>query len=128
MTQKVCMGAMLKCSFGNLPTPLMVLPLDRTFSNLPAATIMDNKPFLNIIPFGMCNSPANPMVISIIASSMGAVTMAPCIPVTPAPWVTGAPTVLIGNKPALNASAKCFCAWGGMIEIKQPGQMQISAG
>jgi hypothetical protein len=126
MTQKVCMGAMLKCSFGAAPSPLTVIPQDRAMTGLPAATIMDNKPFVNIVPFGLCNSPANPAVAAAIAASLGAVTTAPCIPVTPAPWVPGAPTVLIGNKPALTQTSKCMCSWGGVIEISQPGQTTVN--
>lgn len=126
MTQKVCMGAMLKCSFGAAPSPLTVIPQDRAMTGLPAATIMDNKPFVNIVPFGLCRSVANPAVAAAIAASLGAVTTAPCIPVTPAPWVPGAPTVLISNKPALTQTSKCMCSWGGVIEISQPGQTTVN--
>ena len=64
MSQQVCMGATLQCSFGAAPATLMVLPTNRVMtSNMPAATIMDHVPMLNILPFGMCNSPSNPMVL-----------------------------------------------------------------
>jgi hypothetical protein len=49
----------------------------------------------------------------------------PCIPVTPAPWVVGAPTVLIGNFPALNDSSKLMCTWAGVIQIVMPGQFTV---
>jgi hypothetical protein len=42
--------------------------------------------------------------------------------VTAAPWMPGAPTVLIANLPALNDCSKCMCTWGGVIEITNPGQ------
>ena len=119
---QVCAGAMMMCSFGAAPSSLVVLPLNRTMTGTPAANIMDNKPMLNIPPFAMCMSTANPMVIAATAAAMGVLTPMPCIPVTVAPWVPGAPTVLIGNMPALNNSSKLMCNWGGVIQISVPGQ------
>jgi hypothetical protein len=113
---------MLQCSFGAAPSSLTVLPLNRTLTGAPAANIMDNKPFVNILPFGMCNTPSNPMVAAATAAALGVLTPMPCIPVTVAPWVVGAPTVLIGNMPALNNSAKLMCNWGGVIQVVVPGQ------
>ncbi len=125
MGQQVCMGAMLKCSFGVAPGTLMVLPVNRVFTTTPAANIMDNKPMVNILPFGMCQSMANPMVAAATAAALGALTPMPCIPMTPAPWVPGAPTVLLGNMPTLNNSSKLMCIWGGMIAINAPGQTTV---
>jgi hypothetical protein len=34
----------------------------------------------------------------------------------------GAPTVLIGNQPALDNQSKCMCTWAGVITITSPGQ------
>ena len=63
MAVQVVMGAMLQCSFGAAPSSMVVLPSNRTMAGgVPAATIMDHVPLMNIMPFGMCNSPANPMV------------------------------------------------------------------
>jgi hypothetical protein len=119
---QVCTGAMLKCPFGAAPGTLSVLPLNRTMTGAPAANMMDNKPMMNIAPFGMCMSMANPMVVAATAAALGALTPMPCIPMTMAPWVPGAPTVLIGNMPALNNSSKLMCMWGGVIQIVVPGQ------
>ena len=119
---QACSGAMLKCPFGLAPSTLSVLPLNLTMTGAPAANIMDNKPMMNVPPFGMCNSMANPMVIAATAAALGALTPMPCIPMTMAPWVPGAPTVLIGNMPALNNSSKLMCMWGGVIQILVPGQ------
>jgi Domain of unknown function (DUF4280) len=121
----VCMGATLQCTFGAAPSTLMVLPINRVVEPVPAANIMDNKPFLNVLPFGMCSSMANPMVIAATAAALGALTPMPCIPATLAPWVPGAPTVLIGNMPALNQSSKLMCMWGGSISIVNPGQFVV---
>ncbi|MEG2175215.1 MAG: DUF4280 domain-containing protein, partial [Oscillospiraceae bacterium] len=56
-------GAQLMCSFGVAPSALIVLPQNKTISGTPAANVMDMKPLVNILPFGMCTSLANPMVV-----------------------------------------------------------------
>jgi hypothetical protein len=125
MAIQVVSGATLMCSFGVAPSALNVLPLNRTMTGgPPAANIMDNKPIVNIPPFGMCTSLANPTVAAATAAALGVLTPMPCMPVIPAPWVPGSPTVLIGNMPALNNSSKCMCAWAGVISIVVPGQFQ----
>ncbi|MQA20344.1 MULTISPECIES: DUF4280 domain-containing protein [Rugamonas] len=126
MGQQTCMGAMLKCSFGVAPGTLMVLPANAVLTAVPDANIMDNKPMVNILPFGMCQSMANPMVAAATAAALGVLTPMPCIPATVAPWVPGSPTVLIGNMPALNNSSKLMCMWGGVIAINAPGQTTVS--
>lgn len=125
MAQQVCMGAMLKCSFGVAPGQLMVIPVSRVMAGKPAANIMDNKPMANVMPFGMCQSLANPMVAAATAAAMGVLTPMPCIPNTPAPWIVGAPTVMVGTGPALNSTAKLMCIWGGVIQILMPGQFTV---
>lgn len=122
MSQLVCMGALLQCSFGVAPSSLVVLPTNKVLSSTPAATIMDNKPMANVMPFGMCNSIANPTVAAATAAALGVLTPMPCIPATAAPWVPGSPTVLIGNMPALNNTSKLMCNWGGVIQVVSPGQ------
>ena len=123
MGKQVCMGAMLKCSMGMAPSSLVVLPKNRVMtSNVPAANIMDNIPMTNIMPFGMCQSPANPTVAAATAAALGVLTPMPCVPNTPAPWVPGSPTVLLANMPALNDSSKLMCIWAGVIEVTNPGQ------
>lgn len=126
MGQLTCMGAMLKCSFGLAPGTLMVLPANAVLTAVPDANIMDNKPMVNILPFGMCQSMANPMVAAATAAALGVLVPMPCIPATVAPWMPGSPTVLIGNMPALNNSSKLMCMWGGVIEINAPGQTTVS--
>ncbi|TYP79662.1 DUF4280 domain-containing protein [Paenibacillus methanolicus] len=125
MGQLVCQGAMLQCSFGAAPSTLNVLPANRVLTSTPIANIMDNKPMMNILPFGMCQSLANPTVASATAAAFGALTPMPCIPVTAAPWAPGSPTVLVSNFPALNNSSKCMCNWGGVIQVAMPGQFTI---
>ncbi|UHA73457.1 DUF4280 domain-containing protein [Paenibacillus sp. 481] len=125
MSQLVCGGAMLQCSFGSAPSTLNVLPTKRVTAAAPIATIMDHNPVVNVPPFVMCNSIANPAVAAATAAALGVLTPAPCMPVLPAPWVPGSPTVLIGNMPALNNNSKLMCAWAGVIQITMPGQMTI---
>jgi hypothetical protein len=122
---QVAMGATLQCSFGVAPGVLSVLPANKTLTGTPAANIMDNKPIVNVAPFGMCNSPSNPMVAAATAAALGVLTPMPCLPVTAAPWVPGSPTVLIGNMPALNNSCKLMCNWGGIIQVVAPGQFTV---
>lgn len=123
MGMHVCMGAMLQCSFGAAPSTLLVLPVNRVItSNMPAANIMDHKPLVNILPFGVCSSMANPVVIAATAAKLGVMTPMPCVPATPAPWLPGSPTVLLGSMPSLQNSSKLMCMWAGVIQVVVPGQ------
>lgn len=115
----------MQCSFGAAPGTLNVLPANRVTTSLPIANIMDNKPMVNILPFGVCTSMANPTVAAATAAAFGALTPQPCVPVIPAPWMPGSPTVLVANMPALNNMSKCLCTWGGVIQITNPGQATI---
>lgn len=125
MGNQVCMGAMCQCTFGMAPSSLAVTPENRALtSGMQAATIMDNVPMKNIMPFGMCSSMANPTVAAATAAALGVLTPMPCVPVIAAPWAPGSPTVLIANKPALNNSSKLMCSWGGVISVNNPGQMK----
>jgi len=127
MAMQVCMGATLQCSFGMAPSSLVVLPSNRTFTDQePDANIMDHVPTVNIMPFGMCTSLANPIVAAATAAAMGVLTPVPCIPNTPAPWVAGAPTVVLGNAPTLDSLSKLMCAWGGVIQIAVPGELTVN--
>ena len=116
------MGAVMQCSFGAAPSSLVVLPVNAVLTGTPAATIMDNVPITNVPPFGMCSSLSNPMVAAATAAALGVLTPMPCVPVTPAPWAPGSPTMLVGNMPTLNDSSKLMCAWGGVIQFTAPGQ------
>lgn len=120
------MGAMLTCTFGAAPGSMMVLPMNLVLTGVPDANIMDNKPMMNVLPFGMCMSMSNPMVIAATAAALGVPTPMPCIPMTMAPWVPGSPTVLLGNMPALNNSSKLMCMWGGVIGVTMPGQFTVA--
>ncbi len=121
----VCGGATLQCSFGVAPSTFMVLPTNRVMTSMPIATIMDSKPLVNIMPFGMCQTMSNPTVAAATAAKLGVFSPAPCVPATAAPWAPGSPTVMVGNFPALNSTSKCLCNWGGVIQVVNPGQATI---
>ncbi|WAX57739.1 DUF4280 domain-containing protein [Jatrophihabitans cynanchi] len=103
------------------PSTLNPLPTSRvTIEGKPAATITDFAPMVNVPPFGMCSSLANPTVAAATAAAFGVLTPMPCVPVT-TPWKPGAPKTTLGGKPALTAGSTCNCAWGGVIQLVMPG-------
>jgi hypothetical protein len=119
------LGAMMQCSFGAAPASLVVLPQNQVLTvGVPGANIMDNKPMVNIPPFGVCSSMANPAVLAATIAAQGVLTPMPCVPVIPGPWVPGAPTVLLAEMPALDNNSKLMCAWGGLIQIN-PAQTTV---
>lgn len=125
MAFAVVMVAVTKCSMGMMPSMLMVLPEHGvTCTGLAAANVKDSVPMLNILPFGMCRSMQNPMVIAATIAAMGSLTPMPCIPMTFDPWSPGAKTVKIAGQAALTNSCKTKCLWGGQIEITMPAQFQ----
>jgi hypothetical protein len=126
MPLQVCMGAMMQCSFGVAPSSLVVLPTNRVMTNMvPDANIMDHIPMVNIMPFGMCTSIANPTVAAATAAALGVLTPMPCIPATPAPWVAGAPTVILGNFPSLDNVSQLMCMWAGVITFVDAGETTV---
>ena len=113
------------CSFGLAPSTLSVLPDKRVMTeSTPTATIMDNKPYVNIAPFGLCTSLSNPITAAQTAAALGVLTPGTCTPVTVAPWVPGSTSMMIGNMPALTDSSTCNCAYGGVIQIVVGGAVQ----
>jgi len=116
-------GAIVTCTFGAVPSALAALPANPTRgSNSAAATIMDFAPMVNIQPFGICSSPANPQVIAATSAAAGVFTPQPCVPATASPWVPGSPTVTIAGQPALDSACTCNCLWAGVISVISPGQ------
>ena len=122
----VVAGAQTMCTFGLAPSTLMVTPEKRlVVQGRPVANIMDNKPFLNILPFGLCTSLMNPVTATQTAAALGVLTPGPCTPVIPAPWVPGTPTALSGPAPTLDQMCKCMCAYGGVISVINPGTTTV---
>jgi len=117
----VANGAQLKCSQGLAPALLTVLPVSLIEGGVvPAATVMDNLPMVNIAPFGMCQAQANPTVAAATAAASGVLTPMPCIPVVTAPWSPGSAGVQLAGQNALTSDSKCTCTWTGSIEITDP--------
>jgi len=125
MTFHVCLGADMKCDQAVPPgmSKLIVLPFHKSLTSFkPAANISDHVPFINILPFGMCNAKLNPTVIAATAAALGTPTPGACLPATPAPWSSGSSTVKLDNQPALNKSSTLKCVYGGTISIVMEGQ------
>ena len=125
MAMQVCMGAMLKCSFGILPSVFIVTPENKVLTMTPDANIMDHVPMKNIMPFGMCTAQSNPAVAAATSAAIGVPTPAPCLPATASPWIPGSPTVLIANQPALNDTSILMCTYGGVITVQSAGQTTV---
>jgi Domain of unknown function (DUF4280)/Putative peptidoglycan binding domain len=105
-------GAVLRCPYGVAPSFLSVPP------GRPA-TIRDCRPYVNIMPFGMCQSLSNPSVAAATSAAQGVLTPQPCLPVITSWWSAAHPVQLVGPEqvPAIDASALVSCAWGGVIAI-----------
>lgn len=113
MLRLVGMGSFVSCSRGVVATPLVVIPSNPVFLNTgPAACILDCKPFVNIIPFGMCTSQTNPAVIAAWGAPV------PCTPIpVPPMWITKRINTMLGV-PILDEEGTTFCPLGGKISVK----------
>jgi hypothetical protein len=120
MPKLVASGAKLECSQGLSQSSLNVPFSSMDAGPVAAATVMDHIPLLNIAPFGMCKTQANPMVAAATAAAAGVLTPQPCIPVVLAPWAPGCPTMTISDHNALTADSQCTCLWTGQISITDP--------
>lgn len=126
MAKLVVQGAMLSCSMGNAPSQLSVLPQNAVSGDSQAAAnIQDMQPMVNIAPFGMCISMANPQVAAATSAAQGVLTPQPCVPMTTAPWTPGSTSVNIANQPAVSDSCQLLCQWGGRIQVQSAGQTDI---
>ena len=124
MSKLVAHGAMLRCSQGMAPSSLSVLPRRSTAAGEKlVAVVTDFAPNVNVAPFGMCRSLANPQVAAATAAAFGALTPQPCVPVVTAPWAPGAAVAMVDEVPALTSDSTCMCAWAGTIAVSEPGSM-----
>lgn len=131
MSEIVVNKATLACDKAVPPgtSTLVVLPASLVNAgSMPVATIMDYKPLVNVPPFGMCTSQANPATAAATSAALGTPTPGPCMPNLPAPWTPGSSTVMVGNKPALTSNSTCKCLAGGSISIKAAGQKDTKTG
>ncbi|MCC2959336.1 DUF4280 domain-containing protein [Massilia sp. IC2-278] len=127
MSSQTVMTASLMCTMGIGVSSLTVVPIHRVRAQgQPAATIADHVPLVNIAPFPLCNSIANPIVVAATAAKLGVFTPAACLPNTPVPWTPGSPTVLIGGVPALGSGSTCQCLYGGVVSVVQPVAVTVN--
>jgi hypothetical protein len=118
-------GATLQCTMGAAPSVFTAQPLPdapMTLGSMAAATITEFIPMMNIMPFGVCQSPANPMVAAATAAAMGVLTPMPCIPNVVAPWAPPSACATLNQLPLATAESTCTCAWGGTISVQMPTQ------
>jgi hypothetical protein len=123
MPQPLCTGTILQCSMGVAPSVFVALPLPGTpmiLGGMPAATILQTTPVVNILPFGLCRSPANPAVASATAAAMGALTPMPCTPLIPTTWAPPSLTTFHGMLPVASSISTCACMFGGVISVSVP--------
>lgn len=129
MAELLTTGCILACSFGTDPAPFVALDVPgKPLLNgvLPAATILEFESFTNILPFGMCQSMANPLVIAATIEAMGVPTPMPCIPQPMTPWMPPAATVTFGGVPLATASSRCLCLWGGQVSVDVPVALGVT--
>lgn len=125
MKPVVVQGTLLKCSFGTMPSAIMVPPSRKVNSMTPVATKADHVPIVNILPFGMCSNPANPMVIAATAAAMGVPTSAPCIPCTMQEWIKPCKKVKVHGTEAIHMDSCLKCMYGGEIRVMAPIQPRV---
>ena len=125
MANPAVLTAVCTCPFGVAPAVLTVTSQQTvTMCGMPAATILDGAPLVNVPTFGMCSNPANPAVAAATAAALGVPTPAPCIPATVS-WVPGCPTVLVCKRPLLNNPRKLMCSYGGVIQVSVTPAMTV---
>ena len=116
MSNFVCSGAKIYCSYGSCTSSLVVLP-DRTvdLSVGPMANKVDHTPQKNIFSFGIC-------------SYLSAKANHPvkCTPATNSDWCICKEDVLVRNQPALTTDSFCKCQHGGIIKFNDDGQKETS--
>jgi hypothetical protein len=86
---------------------------------------MDTVPFLNIAPFGVCMSMANPITAALTAAALGVLTPGPCMPTPAGTWIPTNPMVMGAPGPMLSMDSMLVCAYGGVIKINVPGQFTV---
>jgi hypothetical protein len=124
----VVSGALLQCSMGMAPAAMTVLPTSKMMiEGRPAARVTDTVPGLNIAPFGMCRSPANPAVVAATAAALGVLTPMPCWPVPVGPWISPVIRTVGGGIPLLATGGTCICAYAGVIGVQMPGALKTQA-
>ena len=115
------------CSFGTAPCTLQATSQTTCLEEgKVVATIKDMQPNVNLQPFGMCTSLANPAVAAATAAALGVLTPQPCTMVPAGTWIPANPKVMAGGAPCLTNEATLMCGLGaGTIKITVPGQTKV---
>jgi len=120
-------GATLKCTQGDSSSTYTVLPIKKVYINdKPLAVISDMKPMVNIKPFGMCKSMANPTVAAATAANRGRLQKMPCVPNTVGMWSEGVSHFISDEMTPCNKS-KCMCAYAGEISVQDVAQSTVGS-
>jgi len=122
----VFQGAQLRCSLGLSPSTLVLQPGVAAARGKAVATVMNFQPLVNIPPFGMCISVANPQVAAATAAASGTLTPQPCLPVVTGPWMPGAGAASVQGAKLLTGDSICNCQWLGVISVSEAGT-EVSA-
>lgn len=119
----VVAGAKLSCSQGD-QTSILKMPVSHGVytKNKAQMNTMDYKPNINIQPFGLCQTLANPIVAAATAANNGVLKPMPCTPVITMPWINGKDDQLIENHPALISQSINMCMYCGTIKVEDDGQ------
>ncbi|WP_420114493.1 DUF4280 domain-containing protein [Pseudactinotalea sp.] len=121
-------GASAMCPFGAAPATLVGTSAPTVLiEGKPAITMRDTIPLVNVPSFGMCSSPSNPSVVAATAAAMGVLTPMPCVPVL-GPWSNTTAQTTAGGAPVVTLGSVCTCAYGGVIQVVNPGQVRATAG
>ena len=120
-------GAMTSCIFGIAPGSLVLPPSTVMGTSGSLGNCSNCVPFMNVTPFGLCMSLANPITAAQTAAAFGVLTPGACIPTPAGMWLPIKPTVLSMNMPMLDSSSMLMCAFGGVIRINVPGQFTVMA-
>lgn len=114
-------GATLRCTQGASPGALAVPPSRTLRLGGRRLALVSDHGASCVLPFGMCQSPANPQVAAATAAAGGALTPQPCVPAVDAPWSPGAAGVQGGSGAVLYEGCAASCRWGGVISIEAGG-------
>ena len=100
---KLNSGDVLMCNHGTTPGTFT------SFNKSGVGSATECQAFVNISMFGMCRSPANPMVTVATTMAQGVATSAQYVPhIAGGAWVG-----YIDEKGQADGSASCVCQWGG---------------
>ncbi|USO02363.1 MAG: DUF4280 domain-containing protein [Alphaproteobacteria bacterium] len=121
------MGCVQMCTFGMAPMPFLPIP-SNIFTVEPVGSMVDIIPFMNIMPFAMCVSLLNPMVLSATIAAFGILIPMPCIPIPVMPRTPAAYNILRDDAlPVATVPSMTMCAWIGVITPIVPDQFEVIA-